>query len=284
MKYIKRHRLLYNVVFKLKKWNDYRKDGLNIYKTILVNFKLFPLKEALKFPIFVFGKLKIYHLGTVIIESPIFTGMIELGRNRDRFKASAGSAMIDNRGIIIFKGAVHFSIDYGIYSQPTGRIEFGKFCFLGNNVKLYAYNKIVIGMGCSITSEVQIFDSGFHFMKNVETGEIGNIMGQVVIGNWCWIGNRTTIARKTILPDYSVVTSNSLVNKDFSMEKFPLIGGIPARKISNSLVRIFNREDENHLWAYFVEHRDVDSIYEHAGLINEYELVEKEFEGQFLYY
>ena len=270
--------------FKLKKWNDYRKDGLNIYKTILVNFKLFPLKEALKFPIFVFGKLKIYHLGTVIIESPIFTGMIELGRNRDRFKASAGSAMIDNRGIIIFKGAVHFSIDYGIYSQPTGRIEFGKFCFLGNNVKLYAYNKIVIGMGCSITSEVQIFDSGFHFMKNVETGEIGNIMGQVVIGNWCWIGNRTTIARKTILPDYSVVTSNSLVNKDFSMEKFPLIGGIPARKISNSLVRIFNREDENHLWAYFVEHRDVDSIYEHAGLINEYELVEKEFEGQFLYY
>lgn len=284
MKYIKRHRLLYNVVFKLKKWNDYRKDGLNIYKTILVNFKLFPLKEALKFPIFVFGKLKIYHLGTVIIESPIFTGMIELGRNRDRFKASAGSAMIDNRGIIIFKGAVHFSIDYGIYSQPTGRIEFGKFCFLGNNVKLYAYNKIVIGMGCSITSEVQIFDSGFHFMKNVETGEIGNIMGQVVIGNWCWIGNRTTIARKTILPDYSVVTSNSLVNKDFSMEKFPLIGGIPARKISNSLVRIFNREDENRLWAYFVEHRDVDSIYEHAGLINEYELVEKEFEGQFLYY
>ena len=60
VKYIKRHRLLYNVVFKLKKWNDYRKDGLNIYKTILVNFKLFPLKEALKFPIFVFGKLKIF--------------------------------------------------------------------------------------------------------------------------------------------------------------------------------------------------------------------------------
>ncbi|OKZ44356.1 MAG: hypothetical protein BHV68_02975 [Bacteroidales bacterium 43_8] len=68
------------------------------------------------------------------------------------------------------------------------------------------------------------------------------------------------------------------------MERFPLIGGIPARKISGGLIRVFNREDENRLWAYFAEHRDVDSIYEHAGLINEYELVEKEFKGQFFYY
>lgn len=255
------------------------KDDFNIWKTLYLNFKVFHFSVAWQLPIFVFGKLKIYNLGKIIIDCPVvFPGMIELGRNRDRFKASAGSAMIDNSGILIFKGAVRFSVDYGIYTMKSGTVEIDECTFLGHAVKLYCYHKISIGKCCRIGLETQLFDSGFHFMKNVETGEIRNIMGEVVMGDYCWIGNRTTLARGTVLPDHSIVASNSLVNKNFAnLANYPLLGGIPAKPISSGTIRIFNRQDENRLFAYFLEHPDEQILEEQPGELNEFDIVKKEY-------
>lgn len=258
---------LYKSVMVWRSLRTYKRDDFNICKTLYINLKAFPFKSAIKFPIFVFGKLKIYNLGVIKIDAPISKGMIILGRNKDRFHASSGAAMIDNSGIILFKGPCIFSVDYGIYTQSTGVVEIGDLTFFGSKIKIYCYNRIVIGRCSQITSENQLFDNGFHFMKNVETGEVKNIMGETHIGNYCWIGNRSTIARGANLPDYTIVTSNSLVNKDFStVPPYPLIGGIPAKLISNGNVRIFNREDEGRLYEYFSKHRHVSNVMEQPGL------------------
>lgn len=276
---LKKISILKQLVRKYRRLRKLYKDDFNIGKTLYLNFKVFPFQIACKFPVFVFGKLKIYNLGTIIVDAPVVSsGMIELGRNRDRFRASSGAAMIDNSGFLIFKGPVRFSVDFGIYSMSSGVIEIGEFTFLGNSVKMYCYNKIVIGKCGRIAIETQFFDSGFHFMKNVETGEVKNIMGEILIGDYCWIGNRTTIARGAVLPDHSIVASNSLVNKNFSNAgNCPLVAGTPAKLISNGVIRIFNREDENRLFDYFLTHREDGKIIEQPGIKDEYDLLKNEY-------
>ena len=69
---------------------------LNLISTLIVNFKLFPFRTALKLPIFVYGKTKIYSLnGTVTIEAPIQTGMIKFGVQQERFSANSAGGLID---------------------------------------------------------------------------------------------------------------------------------------------------------------------------------------------
>ena len=62
----------------------------------------------------------------------------------------------------------------------------------------------------------------------------------VSIGNFSWIGNRSTIGPGAKLPDYTIVASNSFVNKDFSS----LIGGIPAKLIREGWTRVWDTKRE----------------------------------------
>lgn len=268
---------LYSFFINIKRINKNYKDDFNLIKTLSLNFRALKFKDACKLPIFVYGKLKIYNIGEIIIDAKIETGMIWLGRNLDRFKASSGSAMIDNSGTIIFRGPVRFSVDCSIFNKETGVIDIGKLTFFGNTTKLYCYKSISIGKLCRIASECQIFDSGFHFMRNIKTGEIKSIFGEVIIGDGCWIGNRSTVARNSILPNYTIVASNSLTNKDFSNFEIPLLGGTPAKIISEKIVRIVNRDDENRLFNYFSTQPIKASINEQLGLIDETEMVTSDF-------
>lgn len=53
---------------------------INILTTLRVNFSLLSLKEAIKFPVYVYGKTFIYSLkGKIVFNSPIHSGMLRLG-------------------------------------------------------------------------------------------------------------------------------------------------------------------------------------------------------------
>ena len=59
---------------------------LNIVKTIYVNLRLLPFKQAIHLPIYIYGKVKLACLnGSAEIKAPIKKGMITLGRWDDKF-------------------------------------------------------------------------------------------------------------------------------------------------------------------------------------------------------
>jgi len=62
----------------------------------------------------------------------------------------------------------------------------------------------------------------------------------VKIGDYCWIGNRSTIMPGTVLPERVIVAANSLLNKDY-IEKgilpFSVIGGMPAKLLNTDIER-----------------------------------------------
>lgn len=253
-------------------------NRLNLIKTLQVNFGLLPFKQALKLPVFIYGKVTIYSLrGKAIINGPITKGMIKLGYNTDYFSASKKSAMLFIDGLIIFNGCFGASVDYSLY--VLGTLELGNLSFIGNGTKIKCVHHIQIGDMLRMGFESQVFDTNFHYLRNAHTGKVYNKNAAVVIGSHCWIGNRTTIMKGTILPDYSIVAGNSLLNKDYANDvpQFPTFAGTPAKLIGAGNLRIYSVEEEMLIDSFFREHPEAKETESYVGIRDEKKIVNKYF-------
>ena len=66
---------IYNKIANLRS-----QDRINLYQTLLANLLLLPIKEAVKFPILIYGKCRKKDMyGKVIFHSPVHTGMLKIG-------------------------------------------------------------------------------------------------------------------------------------------------------------------------------------------------------------
>ena len=75
---------------------------LRIIKTLYVNFRCFPLRNAVKFPILIYGRFNILRLGRIRIEVPrIYHGMIRFGQFTNKTQCPT---RIVNSGTIVFSG------------------------------------------------------------------------------------------------------------------------------------------------------------------------------------
>lgn len=249
----------------------YKYKGLNWIKTIYLNFRVLDFKDAIRLPIFVYGKLKMPRLrGQIIINGPLYRGMIKLGFNCDYYSMSNGPAMLflSNNAKIIFNGPFQVSSCFSFFIQGT--LSFGEFGFIGHGVRVRCIERIHIGKLLRLAVDSQIFDSNFHYMRNVETGVIAPIVSPIHIGNCCWIGNRSTIMKGTYLPDYTTVAGNSLVNKNFAESPlYPLIAGAPAKVISSGYVRLYSTSKQTVIDEYFINNPEAKFYQGETGIFDE---------------
>lgn len=73
---------------------------LSILRTIYFNFRTLPFKQAIKLPIFIYGRVRLFGLnGEVIFENTyIKTGMVKIGKNTESF------SLFDHSGFISLGG------------------------------------------------------------------------------------------------------------------------------------------------------------------------------------
>lgn len=86
-------------------------------------------------------------------------------------------------------------------------------------------------------------------MENINAPGFYPISKPIKIGSHCWIGNRSTFNPGAIIPEYTTVASNSLVNKNFeTLNPYSIIGGMPAKFLKEGYTRVWdtNREKEYH--------------------------------------
>ena len=237
----------------------YNQPWLNIIATLLVNFKLLPFSIAIKLPILIYGKVYIHWLkGKIIIDSnDIYRGMIKLGRNNDFFKGIDNSSFINlaPNSLIIFKGPCSISNNYIIRVASNAKLILGEYTFFGASTKFICTEYITIGKYTRTAFESQFIDSNFHYILNEEKRVIERREGKIIVGDFVWIGNRTSINKGTILPNYTIVCANSLTNKDYTpiVEEKTMIGGSPAKPICKKLKRIYSTKIEKEISDYFKE-------------------------------
>lgn len=242
----------------------YYKPGFSLFRTLYLNFRTLPFSQAVRLPIFVYGKLHLYVLNGLIEfrHTPIKRGMVKIG-TLDPFTLPDGSGFISlgsKCSRIVFQGPCHIDINSKIRVFGEGEVVFGKFTRIRSGAKLICNGgRIVIGAYTGVSFESTIINSSFHTLYNVRTGKCKSHIQNISIGERCWIANRSIIAPGSRLKQCTIVSSGSYVNKDFTTleAEYQMLGGRPAKLLKSDIARIFSPILEMNVTEYFMEHPDV---------------------------
>lgn len=232
---------------------------LNIFKTLIFNFRTMPFKTAMKFPVLLYGKIDLYILkGTVEFQNcEIKKGMIKMGMNKEYLSTVKGSSLfiLDRNSKLIFNGISEFSSNFLVRTGKGARLTIGEGTFFGANTKLVCIKKISIGNQTRIGFESQIIDSNFHYTFNTEKKDLQPRDAEISIGNYNWIGNRTTISKGTSTNSFTIIANSSIVNKNYTknIEPYIVLAGAPAKILTKNVRRVYDLELENKLNEHFIK-------------------------------
>ena len=245
---------------------------LNIIKTLVFNFKVLPFRQALKFPVYIYGKTELYDLsGKVVINGVIESGMIKMGyRWIDLWPQSNLPTQISLRGDLIVEGRIIMSGGVSVFVEnKDARIIIGEHCLLGGGSMIKCMKHISIGKGTRITRNCTLMDTNMHYVKNIVTGKVSYPHGEIKIGDFCWINADTTVTKGTIIPDYSIVARGGFLSKDYSANgNNAFIVGSPAEIKNNTVQRIFSYSKEVELKHKFLSQHEI-IINDGPGLFEE---------------
>ena len=220
------------------------KDIMSLLKvdwidTFRVNSKL-PFSQFVKLPIWVYGCKIDALLGRIRINSSqVDCGMIRLGGPRTTGLCGNFNAInLTIYGDVIFKGPGYMGNNSAIEVAHSGVVEFGRNFGITSSFRLACHKRISIGDNFSSSWDVQIFDTDFHTMIKLETGEYNIDTQEIFIGDDVWLANRVTVLKGAYIPNRSIVACNSVFNKNMSAEASNTIyAGCPAYPIKRGWTR-----------------------------------------------
>jgi len=148
-------------------------------------------------------------------------------------------------------GPVFFGSDLELQIARRGRVDFGRFVWLGHGTKIRchegrveigqktvlgqectisAYRRVRIGEQCVIADRAMFIDFD-HGVVEVERPirQQGIYTREVEVGSNVWIGYGACILRGVRVGDNSIIGTNSVVTKDVPANA--VVAGIPARII-----------------------------------------------------
>lgn len=233
---------------------------VNWIKTIIFNFKMLPFRQALYLPIMLYGRIDINGCnGKIILNAEkVHHGMAFIGCTVFHFGKWGECS---NLTMLTICGTLHLGeksrIQNGctVYVAENAHLELEDFATIGPNNEVYCTKHIYFGPYFLSSWNCQFFDTNCHYYIENKT-IVHRLNKEVVIGQNCWIGNNTTIAKGARLGDFCIVASKSLVNKDYSNIVGGLFAGSPAKLCKENVCRIVNLQQEKRLHHYFDTHDD----------------------------
>lgn len=208
-------------------------DILSLPKSFYVNFKLFPFKIAIKFPIWVSCNTQLGRLykNTVKIEAPIKPKMIRFGCEGMNVPGNTkGSVSIEKGADIVFKGYASFA--RGTVVRVDGQVVFGNYFSVNSCSFISCSDQMNFGDDVLIGWHVHIRDTDGHTIVDEHKNEKPR-KKPINIGNHVWIGAFAHVLRGVNIPDDCVVAYRSTVLHSFE-ESGCIIGGYPAKVIKRN--------------------------------------------------
>ncbi len=210
---------------------------LSIPKTIYVNFKLFPVKIAVHFPMYVHYKTKIGHIERNSVKlHKVKRGIVQIG-----FHGTEGipCALNDSCYIEFRKGSEVSFLGTAMIARG-GSIRVGGYLKIGDgfscnvNTMISCNYHIEFGERCMLGWNVNVRDSDNHFVieENVEKTFDS---AEVIIGNHVWIASYADVLKGSIIPENSIVAYRALVTKPFNAKTGLMLAGCPAKIVKENI-------------------------------------------------
>lgn len=233
------------------------RQRISLFKTILINFKCLPFRQAIHLPIWIYGNTYINSLGSIRIDTDeeIRAGMIRIGSG-NFFKGFP--TYWSNAGTVTFKG--YAMIEGGTQIQSCGNITFDKDARLCECVKVLIVDELYIGQSTQIAFESVIMDTDFHYLINIHDGVVKQSIKPIHIGSFNWSGNRTVFRKGTVTPDHTVIATNSILSKDYTDEgENILLAGQPAKCVKKGIRRFWRTDTSKLCFQFFKDNPAVNS-------------------------
>jgi len=138
------------------------------------------------------------------------------------------------------RGTVFFGNNNRHHNSPIIRTwSDDSLIFFGNNTTSNhlnvssKYSSIIIGEDCMFATDVWIRNSDEHLMFDLESLEVINSGGDVIIYPHTWICQDALILKNTKIGAGSIIGAKSLVNRD--VPSFSLVAGNPAKVLKSNV-------------------------------------------------
>ena len=202
-------------------------DRINLYQTLLANLLLLPIKEAIKFPILIYGKCRKKDMyGKVIFHSPVHTGMLKIG-------ISDPVRSFDSKSFI----------------SICGILEIGDSVVLRKGISLLIKKNALLKLEDDVYSII-----------NIKTREIKPNYASIYIGENNWIGGWCVVKKGTQTPMGTIIAGPySMVSKNY-IGKIPecsIIAGSPAKLLVDGMRRVNNVESDRIINNHYDSSREI---------------------------
>lgn len=275
-KYIKTIFLFFSALIGLMKWSDFfsrwelvrRSSRLNIFQTVYINLRTLPFKQAIKIPVVVYGKTTFISLkGKVVITGKLEYGVLQIG-NVDPIRSLDSVNLIDIEGVLYIESANVLRQGIKIRISKKAKVVLNKNVYIGDNNTIISDDAIIIGANTRVGNNTTFMDTDFHYIINVNTREVKNNKGTVIIGDSNWIGAWCTVKKGTITPKGTIIAGPySMVSKNYTklIKENSVIGGSPAKLLAEGFMRISSYKSEIEIAKHyktsseiFIVDRDID--------------------------
>lgn len=121
---------------------------------------------------------------------------------------------------------------------PKGVLEIGEKFRNSAQMTIICMKSIIIGDNVLTSWDTSVLDTDFHYIKNLSTGSYNEKELPVIIGNNSWLCMGCTVLKGSVIPDACIVSSKTVVNKQFT-EPHCILMGNPAIIVAKN--RIIDR-------------------------------------------
>ncbi len=132
-------------------------------------------------------------------------------------------------GLGMKKCGCDFQVTHDAYIKDLQGISVGNHCFVGNTVVIMGSGETIIEDEVMIAPHVIII-SGNHTSMNGSYRYGKADTGTIFIGRGSWVAGNATLSKGAGLPEDSVLSANSFLNKSFETPH-ALYAGTPAKFI-----------------------------------------------------
>lgn len=205
---------------------------LSLPKTLRFNLHYFPLKTALRLPVFVSHRTFLRELhGKIVVPEKVNTAMIKIGfGDVGHYDRKRSRSIWQVSGTVAFGGKA--SIGHGSKLSVRGNLTLGADFNMTAESTIVCAHQISFGKDCLLSWDILIMDTDEHPIINQDDIRT-NPDKPILVGNHVWIGCKCTLLKGTEIPNNAIVAAGTLLTSAFSGENQVIGGNPPAILKSN---------------------------------------------------
>ncbi len=206
---------------------------LSIPKTLYFNFRCFPIKLAIKLPVFVSSNVRLGSLkGNITVKNnKRFCVKIGLSGSRGISPNPKGYFHCAKNGGIVFDGNVSIGLANSIRVE-NGTLFFGDGFSSNSNCFFSCSEGISFGKNCLLGYNVNIRDADGH--RIIINEKVSALKKKIVIEDHVWLCSYVDVLKGSYIRENSVVGYKALVSSEFEKGNV-IIAGIPAKIIKTDI-------------------------------------------------